>query len=147
VETVEREVEQALRKFYSAIEDMVSGRGLDAMEAVWHHTPRVTSKHPMSDWALGWDEVWATWGIAATFGRADRGGSSLASAQVHVYGDIAYSTAVFQAAPAWGGERLLCTNVLQKLDGEWKIIHHHADPGPGMMAALERMIKEEAGSG
>jgi ketosteroid isomerase-like protein len=140
--TVEQQVEQALRAFYAAIEDMVSGRGLDAMKEAWHHTNRVTTKHPFSDWALGWEEVWATWEIAAAFGRADRGGSQLGPVGVHVYGDIAYTTSVFQASPSWGGERLPCTNVLQRIDGVWKLIHHHADPGPGMSAALERMIQQ-----
>jgi ketosteroid isomerase-like protein len=136
------EVEAATRRFYAAIEDMVSGRGLDAMERAWHHTDRVTSKHPSGEWSTGWDEVWATWGVFSSFGRSDRGGSQLASLSAHVYGDIAYVTGVFQASPAWGSERLMCTNVLQKLDGEWRIIHHHADPGPGMQAALERMLAE-----
>lgn len=140
--TVEQQVEQALRAFYGAIEDMISGRGLDAMKQAWHHTNRVTSKHPMSDWAWGWDEVWATWEIAASFGRADRGGSKLTSCRVHAYGDIAYTTSVFQASPSWGGEQLLCTNVLQRIDGVWKLIHHHADPGPAMMAALEGMLQQ-----
>ena len=142
----EQQVERALRAFYGAIEDMVSGRGLDAMRAAWHHNERVTSKHPISDWAAGWEEVWATWEIAGTFGRADRGGSQLVSTKIQVYGDIAYAASVFQAAPTWGGERLPCTNVLQRLDGAWKIIHHHADSGPGMAAALERMIAEETGT-
>lgn len=142
--TEEQQVEEALRNFYAAIEDMVCGRGLDRMSGAWHHTERVTSKHPMSDWATGWEEVWTTWEIAAAFGRADRGGSQLVSTRVHVYGDFAYATSVFQSSPSWGGERLLCTNVLQRRDGAWKLIHHHADPGPAMVAALERMIAEEA---
>jgi hypothetical protein len=78
--TPEQEVERALRFFYEAIEDMASGRGLDRMSDAWHHTERVTSKHPISDWAIGWEEVWATWGITASFGRAVRGGERLLDA-------------------------------------------------------------------
>jgi hypothetical protein len=140
--TDEREVEAAARRFYDAIEEMVSGRGLDAMQAAWHHTSRVTSKHPSGEWAHGWDEVWATWQVFSSFGREDRGGSKLVSITACAYGDIAYTTAVFQASPAWGLEKMMCTNVLQRIDGRWKVIHHHADPSPGMAAALEKMLEE-----
>src|SRR5262245_43597127 len=109
----ETAVEQATRRFYAAIEDMISGRGLDTMRAAWHQTSKVTSKHPISDWAVGWEEVWATWEAAAHFGRGDRGGSQLLSVKVFVYGDVGYATSAFQASPAWGGEKLMCANVLQ----------------------------------
>jgi ketosteroid isomerase-like protein len=138
----EEAVQKATQRMYDAIEDMVSGRGLDLMDKAWHHTERVTSKHPISDWAVGWEEVWATWKAAGGFGRHDRGGGKLLSSKLMVYGDVAYVTSVFRAAPAWGGETLMCTNVLHKMNGEWKVVHHHADTGPGMAAAMERMLKE-----
>jgi ketosteroid isomerase-like protein len=140
--TDEGDVEAATRHFYDAIEDMVAGRGLGAMEAAWHHTDRVSSKHPSGEWAHGWDEVWATWQIFSSFGRADRSGSKLLSIRAHVYGELAYTTSIFQASPAWGQETMMCTNVLQRIGEDWKIIHHHADPSPGMATALERMLEE-----
>jgi len=135
-------VKSATLRFYAAIEDMVSGNGLASMKDAWHHTNRVTGGHPSGDWAQGWDEVWATWEVFASFGRPDRGGSSVRSAKVHVYGDTAYATVLFVASPAWGGETLACTNVLQKADGAWKVIHHHADKSPAMARALERILAE-----
>lgn len=42
----EREIEAATRSFYDAIEEMISGRGLEKMLSAWHHTDRVTGKHP-----------------------------------------------------------------------------------------------------
>lgn len=137
----EREVLAATQRFYAAIEDMVSGRGLDAMRAAWHHTDRVTSKHPSGEWSTGWEEVWETWKVFSSFGRDDRGGSKLLSLEAYVYGDVAYTTGIFQASPAWGAEKMMCTNVLQRIDGQWKIIHHHADPSPGMARALEKMLE------
>jgi len=142
LEAEEREVEAAVRRFYDAIETMVGGGGVDAMSEAWHHTDRVTSRHPIDDWSVGWEQIWATWQFTASFGRADRGGGKLVHSRIFVYGDVAYATVVFEAAPSWGGERMMCTNVLLKKDGAWKIIHHHADPSPGMQAALERMLAE-----
>lgn len=129
----------AARNFYDAIEKLVGGEGLEAMRAAWHHTDRVTSGHPSGDWAVGWDEVWATWEVFAAFGRNDRGGSEVRGLKAYVYGDVAYTTCIFVASPAFGGESLACTNVLHRANGVWKIVHHHADKAPGMGAALERL--------
>ena len=130
------------RRFYDAIESMISGQGLEAMRAAWHQTNRVTGGHPSGEWAEGWDEVWATWEVFASFGRADRGGSKIRNLKAYVYGDVAYTTCVFTASPAFGGETLACTNVLHRVDGVWKIVHHHADKAPGMGLALERIAQE-----
>jgi len=137
----EQDVLSATVRFYDAIEDMVSGRGLDAMKAAWHHTDRVTGGHPSGEWATGWEEVWATWEVFASFGRADRGGSRIRDLKAYVYGDLAYTTCLFIASPAFGGETLACTNVLHRMDGTWKIVHHHADKSPKMGAALERIAQ------
>jgi ketosteroid isomerase-like protein len=137
----EQEVLSATVRFYDAIEDMVSGRGLDSMQAAWHHTDRVTGGHPSGEWATGWDEVWATWEVFASFGRADRGGSRIRDLKAYVYGDLAYTTCLFIASPGFGGETLACTNVLHRMDGAWKIVHHHADKSPKMGAALERIAQ------
>jgi hypothetical protein len=138
----EQEVLSATARFYDAIEDMVSGRGLEPMKAAWHHTDRVTGGHPSGEWAAGWDEVWATWEVFASFGRGDRGGSRIRDLKAYVYGEVAYTTCIFIASPAFGGETLACTNVLHRMDGAWKIIHHHADKSPRMGAALERIAQE-----
>ncbi len=128
-------------RFYDAIEQMVSGKGLDAMRDAWHHTDYVTGGHPSGDWSRGWEEVWATWEVFASFGRADRGGSSIRGLTANVFGDFAYTTCVFTASPAFGGEQLACTNVLERRDGEWKVIHHHSDKSPAMGAALEKIAR------
>lgn len=139
----EQEIINATVRFYDAIEKLASGQGLDAMHDAWHHTNRVTGAHPSGDWAQGWEEVWATWEVFASFGRPDRSGSSIRDLRAHVYGDIAYTTCVFKAAPAFGGDNLACTNVLHRMDGVWKIIHHHVDKSPAMGAAMERMVAGE----
>jgi ketosteroid isomerase-like protein len=138
----QQKVETALRNFYLAIEDFVTGKGLNRMEQIWEHSDQVTGKHPLGEWCVGWHEVLATWQVAAQFGRPEHFGSKLLSTRIFVYGDLAYATSVFQATPAWGGERILCTNILHKAKGEWKMIHHHADPSPKLAEALERLANE-----
>jgi ketosteroid isomerase-like protein len=138
----ENEVLAATLRFYQAIEDIVDGRGVGAMREAWYHTPRVTSAHPTGEWITGWDEVSATWDVFASFGKKGNGGTQIRDIRVHVFGDIAYTTSVFTASPKWGGAKLNCTNVLQRIDGVWKIIHHHPDRAPSMEASMEKMVNE-----
>jgi ketosteroid isomerase-like protein len=140
VQSEEEAVRAAAMRFYDAIEQMASGRGLDAMEQAWHHSDGVTSGHPSGDWAEGWDQVWATWQVFASFGAEGRGGTHVRDLKARVYGDVAYTTCTFIAAPAFGGERLACTNVLARIGGEWKVVHHHADKSLAMGAALEKLV-------
>jgi SnoaL-like domain len=138
----ESQAEAAVRAFYAAIEDMITGKGLASMERAWHHQTWVTSKHPVTDWAVGWEEVKTVWEVAARFGRKDRGGSRVVDVRIHLRGDLALAAVIFQSAQAWGGERLMCTDVVERIDGLWKMVHHHADAGPAMAAALEKMLSE-----
>ncbi|HTJ81747.1 MAG TPA: nuclear transport factor 2 family protein [Polyangiaceae bacterium] len=135
----EEAVQASVLRFYDAIDQMAQGKGLDAMSDAWHHTEHVTGGHPSGGWAHGWDEVWATWKVFASFGAPGRGGSKVEDVTVHVFGDVAYSTCSYVAPAEFGGETLSCTNVLHRVDGAWKIIHHHADKSLAMVAALEKL--------
>lgn len=138
----EEAVRAATMKLYAAIEDMAAGRGLARMSDAWHHIDEASTGHPIDNWALGWESVWTTWQAVAVFGRADRGGGQVLDMHVFVNGDNAHALTTFKAAPSWGGGVMACTNVLRKIDGQWKIVHHHADKSPEMAAALERMIED-----
>lgn len=139
----EDEVKAAVERFYAAIEDLMTGKGVDAMSAAWHHTDRVTGGHPSGGWAEGWDELFATWQVFAGFARQEFTGSRIEDLKVYLYGDdVAYTTCLFVTAESAGGEQLACTNVVHRVDGEWKIVHHHADKAPEMAAALERFASQ-----
>ncbi len=131
---------EAVKKFYDAIEIIVDGGGAGAMRDAWHHGPRVTSSHPTGDWANGWEEVSATWDVFASFGKKGNGGTKIRDIKAFVFGDVAYTTSVFVASPSFGGAKLNCTNILQRVDGAWKVIHHHPDKAPSMEASMEKMV-------
>jgi ketosteroid isomerase-like protein len=133
----EEAVLAAVRRFYRALEDLLTGKGIEAMREAWHHTPRVTSAHPLGDWSRGWEEVEATWSTFIQIGRPEMAGSEVTELHAFVYGDVAYTTCVFVTAPFAGKIKLNCTNVLHRADGAWKIVHHHADKSPGLETALE----------
>src|SRR5688500_15649003 len=139
---VEDEICTAVMAMYEGLEDMVTGRGLERLKAAWEQSDRVTAGHPSGEWSEGWDEIVVGFEIFASLGKPGRGGSSVRGLKAHVYGDVAYTTCVFTVSPAFGGETLACTNVLRRVDGVWKIIHHHADKAPGLGAAAEKAARE-----
>jgi hypothetical protein len=140
--SVEDKVCKAAMGMYEGINDMASGRGLERLKAAWEHSDRVTAGHPSGEWSQGWAEIVVGFEIFASLGRPERGGSKVRSMKAHVYGDVAYTTCLFTSAPAFGGETLACTNVLRKVDGAWKVVHHHADKAPAMGAAAEKFARE-----
>lgn len=140
--TTEEEVCKAAMLFYEGLDHMTSGKGIELIKQAWEHSDRVTAGHPSGEWSQGWDEIVVGFEIFSGLGRPERGGSSVRSMKAHVYGDIAYTTCLFSVAPAFGGETLACTNVLRRVDGTWKIIHHHADKAPKLAEAAERFARE-----
>ena len=140
--TIEEEVCAAAMRFYDGINDMVSGQGIDRIKEAWEHSDRATAGHPSGEWSQGWAEIVVGFELFSGFGRPERGGSKVRGMKAHVYGDIAYTTCLFVASPAFGGETLACTNVLRRSEGAWKIIHHHADKAPRMSAAAEKFARE-----
>jgi ketosteroid isomerase-like protein len=136
----EGEVLSAEKRFYDAIEVLITGGGLEPMKAAWHQGPDVTGGHPTGSWAHGWAEVFATWEEFASFGRPEAAGSSVGDLRARVFGDTAYTISTFRASPAFGGATMNCTNVLRRIDGVWKIVHHHADRTPAVEKSLERMV-------
>lgn len=135
-------IEAAVQRLYDGIERATCGGGDEGIRDAWHHVPWVTTGHPNDGWAKGWEEVWVTWSLLASFGRADRGGSYMSDLSVRQLGDAAIATCVFHSSPTFGSVDLLCTNVLQRLDGEWRVIHHHVDKSDVVAAAFERLVRE-----
>ena len=140
--TVEEEVCSAAMRLYDGIDDMVSGRGIGRIQEAWEHSDQVTAGHPSGEWSQGWAEIVVGFELFSALGRPERGGSKVRGMKAHVYGDIAYTTCLFTTAPAFGAETIACTNVLRRVDGAWKIIHHHADKAPQLGANAEKFARE-----
>lgn len=132
----ELEVSTIVTRFYDAIEHLVTGHGVEPMLELWHHTPSVSTAHPLGEWAYGWDEVLATWKVIAMVGRPEIAGSTIRDLRVNVYGDMAYTTCVYVGSKAYKNAVLSCTNIVHRVDGKWKLVHHHADKSPALEGAL-----------
>jgi ketosteroid isomerase-like protein len=150
--SAENDAAQAIHKFYAALEQALRGNP-EPMQDAWHHVDYVTTVHPFGHWARGWSEVWATWQeIAAVFGiykgHANRTDaiSGISELKIGVLGDAGYGASVFQSKLELADGPLIlnvnCTNVVHRIDGVWKVVHHHPDKAPpDWVAAIGRMVQ------
>ncbi|WP_255195590.1 YybH family protein [Halorarius litoreus] len=135
--TTEDEVRAASDRFYDALERMANGDAGPMME-VWSHADDVTTMHPIGGREVGWAEVEGPWGAVAEL--AGDGTITRADQLVRVVGDCAYELTTEKVSFTLAGERVdtevRATNVYRREDGEWKIVHHHADPSPEMLDVM-----------
>ncbi|HEY0469014.1 MAG TPA: nuclear transport factor 2 family protein [Polyangiaceae bacterium] len=150
--SAEDDATQVIYQFYDALEDLLRARGMGSMLEIWHHTEYVTTSHPFGSWARGWTEVKVNWeegaAVFATYQghatRSDRIGG-IHDLKVVVLGDAAYGTGIYRSK-LYMSDGVLelglnCTNIVHRINGVWKIVHHHADQAqPDWQAAIGRMV-------
>ncbi|MFC6952596.1 YybH family protein [Halorubellus litoreus] len=124
----EDDVRAASDRFYGALEAMANGDA-SSMADIWSHADDVTTMHPIGGREEGWaavNESWTGVASASTDGTITRGDQ-----RICVVGDGAYELCTESASMTFAGEPVSletrATNVYRKEDGEWKIVHHHAD--------------------
>ena len=138
--SAEDEIRGASTKFYAALGRMAGGDA-GAMEAVWSHSDTVTAMHPIGGRDVGWAAVKASFeGVA---GLASDGRVELADQIIRVDGDLAYELGEERGQFTLAGEPIhidqRVTNIYRRESGEWKLVHHHTDISPAMIALLERL--------
>lgn len=133
-------VKQASKNFYKALNQMLKGDAAP-MSEIWLQTPAATTMHPIGGVERGWSKVKGPWAQVASF--AGGGKVVLKSSKIHVTKDMAVEsglevgTAVMAGTTVAINERV--TNVYVRAGREWKIVHHHTDPSPEMLAILQRL--------
>ena len=99
-----------------------------SMADVWSHEDDVTTMHPIGGREEAWDAVNGSWeGVASM----SEGGEVTRTDQVRATGDLAYELCTESTSMTLAGEQVSlegrATNVYRKEEGEWKVVHHHAD--------------------
>jgi ketosteroid isomerase-like protein len=119
-------VRAANQRFYEA----VSRQSLVDLEQIWSHAAHVRCVHPGARLLEGWDAIRASW-------REIFGGAICLTAvphdpQVALLGSIAIVvcreeiTSITRSGSLQGMR--LSTNVFERRDGRWQLIHYHASP-------------------
>jgi ketosteroid isomerase-like protein len=144
---------KALYEFYDALDDLLQAKGTRRMSDIWHHGDYVTAAHPFGGWARGWAEVWATWEEAAAVFAVYKGHAArnepiggIHEFNLAVRGDVAYCTSIYKSTLYMSDTVLRlkanCTDIAHRVDGVWKLVHHHADQAPpDWQAAIGRMVQ------
>jgi ketosteroid isomerase-like protein len=117
-------VEEAKARFYQAFESLELAR----MDEVWSHGNHVRCVHPGWRLLCGWDAVRQSW--EAIFRGSAEMRFGITDVDVHVEGDVAMVTCRENILSHARGQiavtALVATNVFERQEGEWLMIHHHA---------------------
>ena len=136
---VYRQIKRANERFYRAFESL----DIDQMSRVWVHAERTTCVHPGWELLQGWDAVCQSW--EAIFTNTDYMRFRITDITVHIYEQVAWVTCTenLRDIPETSHTtRILATNVYEKTNDDWLIVHHHASPIIRPMPTLEEFGPE-----
>ncbi|MBI2369019.1 MAG: nuclear transport factor 2 family protein [Deltaproteobacteria bacterium] len=123
---VEAELRQANERFYRAFESLDLGR----MEEVWLTDAAVTCIHPGWTLRAGWPEVRESW--ALIFGNTEMIRFAVTDVETFVRGTCGWAICLENILSATGGvaleSRVLATNIFERREGRWALVHHHGSP-------------------
>ncbi len=136
----EEDVRMASKQFYNALNDM--GNGIAGkMDGLWSHDENVTAMHPIGGRDLGWAAVKNSFDQVAAI--ASDGKIELKDQLIHVAGDLAYAIGTETGGFKLAGNEVKIeqrvTNIYHLEDGQWKMVHHHADISPDMLNVLSKL--------
>jgi ketosteroid isomerase-like protein len=126
------DLSEFISRYHAALDEFFRGNP-KAAKALYSHQDDASLGNPFGPFVMGWPEVEATMERAASNYRDGRatGFDTLAT---HVTPDLAYLVEVERFEAKIGAEQVIAsgalrvTTVLRPEDGEWMIVHRHADP-------------------
>ena len=119
-------VREANDSFYRAFESL----SLAAMEGVWLASDSIHCTHPGWPRRSGFAPVMQSW--RAIFEGAFEMRFEVSDVDVSVEGDVAWvvctETLTTHAYDGISRASVEATNVFRRVDGEWRLVHHHGSP-------------------
>jgi ketosteroid isomerase-like protein len=119
-----------------AFDAAVSNRNIDHLDPLWANDGSVTIIHPSSKAPLvGWEAVRKSW-AEGTLARFSELSVSMIDPDVRISGNtaVAVGIEIVKGKRADNGAAVefaaLTTNVYEKRDGRWLMIHHHGSRLP-----------------
>lgn len=116
------------RAFYRAL----ASRDMRTMDPVWLHADWVGCVHP--GWALlvGWKVIRQSW--VDIFASGQNLQIMPSQVVIHIEKDLAWVTCLENITVHdegdWNYSIATATNLFQRVNDEWKLIHHHASATP-----------------
>ena len=127
------DVDELIEHFNLAQGEFLKGN-VEPMNYLFSHGENVTLNNPLSPPAHGWERVAATMERAASQFR-DGDIIAIENQEKHVTAELAYVVRVERAKAKVGGSEdiiapiaLRVTMIFRPEEGEWKVVHRHADP-------------------
>jgi ketosteroid isomerase-like protein len=126
------DVDQLNEQYHLASDEFLKGDP-DPVKKLWSHREDVSLANPYGPPVRGWDEVAKTIEHASSL-RSD--GEFVGSEIVakYVTSELAYVVGIERAKAKIGGREEITpyavrsTMIFRPEDGEWKVVHRHADP-------------------
>ena len=116
------------RNFYRAL----AAHDMRMMDQVWLHADWVACVHPGWAMLVGWKAVRQSW--VDIFASGQHMQIMPSQVVIHIEKDLAWVTCTENITAHGEGEWrysvATTTNLFQRANGEWKLIHHHASPMP-----------------
>jgi ketosteroid isomerase-like protein len=126
------DLDQLLQQWHPASDEFLKGNP-EPVKKMFSHKEEVTLANPYGPPVRGWDKVEEVIDHAASQAREGR----LLSVEIvakHVSPELAYVVHVEHPEAKIGGSEdvtpfaLRVTMIFRPEDGEWKVVHRHADP-------------------
>ncbi len=120
------DVRRANESFYRAFESLEASR----MEEMWLHSARAQCTHPGWRRLVGYSAVMESWEriFESTFEMS----FDLTAVEISVAGDVAWVVCTENiTSRTYDGvsrSQVEATNVFERHDGRWRIVHHHGSP-------------------
>jgi len=115
-------VRAANQTFYQAHE---SGN-FELMSSIWNHGPDVVCIHPGWPILRGWEAVEDSW--RRIFAGPSGNQFIVTNDQLNIAKGFAWITLDENLMSAAGTGTIAATNLFLKIEGRWKVVHHHGSP-------------------
>jgi ketosteroid isomerase-like protein len=130
--TAADDFDEVVEQYHLALDEIMKGSA-DGYKRVYSRRDDVTLANPFGPPARGWDEVSKTLDRAASYYR-DGESTGFENVAKNITPELAYTVELERCqAKVGGGEDITpiavrVTTIFRPEDGEWKVVHRHADP-------------------